>query len=577
MTLRPTPTSLERLQMNLLTSACLIGVMLLSPLASVWAQAPAISDPEGRLIPGFDAPGEYPTTVTATNINFSPLPGVEFGGLGQDFLSVSFPSGGPLPWTASRYNAGDLGLLVGPADPNNSLSFPPAGFIEAFQPLNGTSALIDPNSHDLTTLGWRLSHRTGGLFATTRRNGIDSGYTIPNSGGQPLGNYFGVSYFGTNFGDGYGFNTETGVFGEGNAADLIQGLAGLAIAGTPQNPSFPPINEVSLDVAATYFPYEQGWTGAWVNAGANGPASFESASPGLSTSSVTWSGGQANISLPGVNSATDGLLFVAPSENFTSDTKIAAAFPNANGGWTATIRFDYLSVDGANFRPDLALQAQNQFQFLYVPYGAENLIGGHIEGTDGGVIHGAGQSLFSLTRTTAGQYALSVFEADGVTKKTEDDGTLLLSVADTFASDPTIGSQAFMSYEYDPTSGDFIIETRALANPFSATPNGSFLNEFQLLDTDFNFAWVDFENPLAPAQPLDGDYNGDGAVDAADYTVWRDGLGTTFTEADYDVWVANFGATGPASSAAVPEPTASLLYLVAVATAGSSLRARQDT
>ncbi len=28
---------------------------------------------------------------------------------------------------------------------------------------------------------------------------------------------------------------------------------------------------------------------------------------------------------------------------------------------------------------------------------------------------------------------------------------------------------------------------------------------------------------------LDGDYNLDGTVDAADYTVWRDGLGTTFT------------------------------------------------
>jgi len=40
---------------------------------------------------------------------------------------------------------------------------------------------------------------------------------------------------------------------------------------------------------------------------------------------------------------------------------------------------------------------------------------------------------------------------------------------------------------------------------------------------------------------LGGDYNGDGTVDAADYTVWRDGLGTTFTQADYDVWKENFG------------------------------------
>ena len=40
-----------------------------------------------------------------------------------------------------------------------------------------------------------------------------------------------------------------------------------------------------------------------------------------------------------------------------------------------------------------------------------------------------------------------------------------------------------------------------------------------------------------------GDYNLNGAVDAADYTVWRDGLGTTYTQADYDVWRANFGQT----------------------------------
>jgi len=45
-------------------------------------------------------------------------------------------------------------------------------------------------------------------------------------------------------------------------------------------------------------------------------------------------------------------------------------------------------------------------------------------------------------------------------------------------------------------------------------------------------------NAGAPA----GDYNGDQKVDAADYTVWRDGLGTTYTQADYNVWRDNYGA-----------------------------------
>ncbi|CAD7694828.1 unnamed protein product [Ostreobium quekettii] len=60
---------------------------------------------------------------------------------------------------------------------------------------------------------------------------------------------------------------------------------------------------------------------------------------------------------------------------------------------------------------------------------------------------------------------------------------------------------------------------------------------------------------LGDTTPLAGDYNGDGSVDAADYTVWRDTMGsTTMLEADgdgsgtvdladYDFWRTNYGAT----------------------------------
>jgi hypothetical protein len=59
--------------------------------------------------------------------------------------------------------------------------------------------------------------------------------------------------------------------------------------------------------------------------------------------------------------------------------------------------------------------------------------------------------------------------------------------------------------------------------------------------------------------PLDGDYNDDGVVDAADYVWWRKHDGTP---AGYNAWTANFGltsgsssaATGSASALAVPEP-----------------------
>jgi enterochelin esterase family protein len=79
---------------------------------------------------------------------------------------------------------------------------------------------------------------------------------------------------------------------------------------------------------------------------------------------------------------------------------------------------------------------------------------------------------------------------------------------------------------------------------------------------------------VGPAQPLPGDFNGDGLVNAADYTVWRDNLGTVFTEADYGLWAQHYG--GQASdavreatvlaAAAVPEPTAWAMALGIAAT-----------
>jgi hypothetical protein len=86
-----------------------------------------------------------------------------------------------------------------------------------------------------------------------------------------------------------------------------------------------------------------------------------------------------------------------------------------------------------------------------------------------------------------------------------------------------------------------------------------------------------------PAPETTGDYNGDHVVDAADYTVWRDTLGTsadpfgsgadgvadgTIDQLDYDFWKQHFGQTvaGSGGSAlAVPEPATWLLFFAAAA------------
>jgi hypothetical protein len=74
-----------------------------------------------------------------------------------------------------------------------------------------------------------------------------------------------------------------------------------------------------------------------------------------------------------------------------------------------------------------------------------------------------------------------------------------------------------------------------------------------------------------------GDYNQDGIVNAADYTVWRDTLGSStdlrangdntgasagvIDQADYTVWTQNFGHL-PGTGRPVPEPTAIVLFAI---------------
>lgn len=84
---------------------------------------------------------------------------------------------------------------------------------------------------------------------------------------------------------------------------------------------------------------------------------------------------------------------------------------------------------------------------------------------------------------------------------------------------------------------------------------------------------------------LDGDYNHDGIVDAADYVLWRDSLGKsgnalsadgnrdkTVSEADRTLWQAQFGEESEPEEEsgvqAIPEPAAAALALMLLIVAG---------
>jgi hypothetical protein len=78
-------------------------------------------------------------------------------------------------------------------------------------------------------------------------------------------------------------------------------------------------------------------------------------------------------------------------------------------------------------------------------------------------------------------------------------------------------------------------------------------------------------------QPLAGDYNNNGSVDAADFVVWRNGDSPDDTQGGFDLWKANFGRPGGgagASLGAVPEPASVGLILIGLAALTATRRRR---
>ncbi len=211
-----------------------------------------------------------------------------------------------------------------------------------------------------------------------------------------------------------------------------------------------------------------------------------------------------------------------------------------------------------------------------------------------------------------------------------------------------IGPPGFGGHEFFPYSGDVIFNLARTAQvaPFhiatgieDVTPvdafqygddvEGLFLHELGHAaiglnhpkwageDPDQRVMYVgDFQNQAAPycCQSLNqqlhvddiaaaqyvygirGDFNRDGAVDAADYTAWRDSFGQEVTSGtgadgnvdgmvdvgDYDLWKAHFGDVAIAGfgeqpsffGSAVPEPDALLLCAIAGTIVGGRARAR---
>lgn len=133
--------------------------------------------------------------------------------------------------------------------------------------------------------------------------------------------------------------------------------------------------------------------------------------------------------------------------------------------------------------------------------------------------------------------------------------------------------------------------TPGLGDAFTIFTAASIVSEFDTADfgmaaLDPGLGWDLVYNPtnvqltvVEIPQTILGDYNNDGVVNLADFTVWRNNLGAPESilppgstddnsgfvdEGDYQVWKANFGATNAplAAISQVPEPAAGALLLL---------------
>ncbi len=189
-------------------------------------------------------------------------------------------------------------------------------------------------------------------------------------------------------------------------------------------------------------------------------------------------------------------------------------------------------------------------------------IAGQVENTKGTVAPGLGGG-GTGTLTIAGRYSNGAagtlaMDLAGTTAGTQYDqlvidgnaglgGTLTVSLANGFI--PTIGNAFPLISTTEGLGGDFTTYN---------LPSLASTASWSDASTDTNFVLQVVNS---------GDFNGDLTVDAADYTIWRDGRENNFyTAADYNVWRNNFGQVYSAVAAvsAVPEPAAWVLAVGAV-------------
>jgi hypothetical protein len=270
-------------------------------------------------------------------------------------------------------------------------------------------------------------------------------------------------------------------------------------------------------------------------------------------------------------SITGGVNDVYGKINNTADGKIIVT-----GGATATF-YDNI-VQNGTLRVSKSGTTSSVAIFLGLLSGSGGSTGGGDMFFEGGLAPGNSPAAVTFSNNVGfssdntlkielgGTTVGSQYDQVRVTGELALDGTLAVSLIDA-------GSGLFA-----PKAGDVfdILGWGSLTGTFSST---------QLPALSGVLAWNTSQlyTTGVISVVLPGDFDGDGIVNAADYVVWHKGLGTTYTQSDYDVWRSHFGQTAGSGSAllsaeslsaAVPEPASIVLLIMGMFVLCSRRRGR---
>ncbi|HTN77652.1 MAG TPA: autotransporter-associated beta strand repeat-containing protein, partial [Pirellulaceae bacterium] len=164
--------------------------------------------------------------------------------------------------------------------------------------------------------------------------------------------------------------------------------------------------EFNTNVSAAYFSFAAGWQGGWLlNATNNGPITSVISNPPLTVSATaganvvdsTATAGVYRLTLPGVNSQTDGVLLVNGAKN---EDNYALAKAEADGSWTIYCIDNESNGGGGENDP---------VNFVFVPKSSTGYISGKFRG-DGSMDAATTQagSTASVVNSSTGTYRLTI-------------------------------------------------------------------------------------------------------------------------------------------------------------------------